>query len=147
MDAKRNDALVFRVGGQDEQREAPSDIYLARCVHIEPDWGYIGNKVALYFRVESGIYEGYRARLFYRKRTPEYAKETGSYFGARSKLIRDLRRIFPNQDLNGQIDVDLGKLFLNKIFRIEVVQKPSQEGTGMNAIVIKIEHPELAESG
>jgi len=145
MDAKRTDALVFRIGGQDEQCEAPSDIYLARCVHIEPDWAHIGSKVALYFRVESGKYEGHRARLFYRKRKPVYAKETGSHFGPRSKLARDLRRIYPDQDFNGQTDVNLGELFLYKIFRIKVKLITVKDGSATNAIVTDIEHPDLAE--
>jgi len=145
MDAKYNDSLLFRISGKDEQREAPSGIYLARCVHIESDWGHIGNKIALYFKVENGKYEGYSVRLFYRKRSSEYVKETGSDFGARSKLVKDLRRIFPDQDFNSQIDINLGGLFLNKIFRIKVEQKPAKDGSGTNAIVTNIEHPDLAE--
>lgn len=140
-------SLVFRVGGQEKVNDAPSgNNYLARCVHIEPDWGHIGSKIALYFIIELGQYKGYRARLFYRKRTEEYAEENGSYFGSRSKFMKDIRRIFPEMDFSKPINIDLGKLFLNRVFKIDVVQKLPKDGTAANSIVTKIEHPDLAES-
>jgi len=46
--------------------QAPEGKHSARCVHVEPNWTFLGNrKIALYFEIDSGLHVGTTARRFY----------------------------------------------------------------------------------
>ena len=118
-----------------EKPQAPEGNYTALCVHVEPNWTFLGNrKVAVYFEIDSGPYAGTTARLFYPlKRWPDNTYE----IVPKSKLMRDIVKLFPNEAEKREIDPVA--LFSNKFFDIEVIQIKSKNGE-VNSIVNTLTH-------
>jgi hypothetical protein len=116
-----------------EKPQAPTGKYIARCVHAEPAWTFLGNrKIALYFEVSEDDYEGTTARRFYNLKK----LHNGEYeIAPKSKFLKDVEKLFPDQSEQDAINpVDL---FLNKFFNIQVERRLSKDG-GHNSIVIDI---------
>lgn len=116
-----------------EKPQAPTGSYTARCVHVEPNWTFLGNrKVAVYFEVDDGPCAGTTARRFY----PLKKLHDGTYeIAPKSKLMGDVKELFPHELNNGEIDPVA--LFADKFFNIEVIQKKSKNGN-FNSIVKKL---------
>lgn len=112
-----------------EKPQAPSGHHIARCVHVELNWTFMANrKIALYFEVSEGEHQGKTARRFYNLQK----LHDGSYqIAAKSKLLRDIKRLFPAQL---QDEVDPVALFQDKFFDIEVVRHIAKDGS-VNSIV------------
>ena len=113
-----------------EKQEAPNGRYTARCVHVEPNWTYLKNrKLALYFEIDEGEHAGCVARRFYNlKRLHDNTYE----IPPKSKLFDDIKRLFPNELNNGEVDPET--LFSGVFFIIEVERK------GKHAIVKSMSH-------
>ena len=109
--------------------QAPTGKYLGCVMHVEPNWTFLGNrKVALYFEILEGPNKECEARKFYGLKL----QENGEYkAGAKSNLVKDMYRFFPNESNNEGLDP---MLFKGKIFLIEVVLIKSDSGES-NAIV------------
>jgi len=118
-----------------EKPHAPEGKHTARCVHVEPNWTFLGNrKVALYFEVDEGPHAGTTARRFYPlKKLPDGTFE----IAPKSKLMRDIVELFLGEAVKGEIDPV--KLFGNKFFDIEVIHKESKTGE-INSIVKTLTH-------
>jgi len=116
-----------------EKPQAPEGKHTARCVHVEPNWTFLGNrKVAVYFEIGDGPHAGTTARRFY----PLKKMADGSYeIVPKSKLMTDIVELFPDELEKGEIDPV--ELFIDKFFDIEVIQKKSKKGE-VNSIVSKI---------
>ena len=113
-----------------EKPQAPTGQHIARCVHVEPNWSFLGvRKVALYFEISEGDHCGKTARRFYNlKRLHDGTFE----IAPRSKLLRDISRLFPGQCKNDALDPVI--LFKDKFFDIEVIRHISKSGD-LNSIV------------
>jgi len=118
-----------------EKPQAPEGKHTARCVHVEPNWTYLGNrKVALYFEIDDGPHAGSTARRFY----PLKKLHDGTYeIAPKSKLMDDIKKLFPHKLNNGEIDPVT--LFADKFFNIEVSHKKAKKG-GVNSIVETLTH-------
>jgi len=118
-----------------EKPQAPEGIHTAQCVHVEPNWTFLGNrKVALYFEIDGGPQTGKTARRFY----PLNKLSDGTYeIPPKSKLMRDIIEMFPDEVKKGEIDPV--ELFGGKFFTIEVIHKISKNGE-INSIVITLTH-------
>ncbi len=127
-----SDHTKIRIGK--EKPQAPSGSYISRCVHVETNWTYLGNrKVATYHEVSEGEHAGKIARRFY----PLKKLHDGSYeIAPKSKLIRDIRKLFPEQLIEDVIDPVA--LFKDKFFDIEVEKRMSKSGE-FNSIVKEID--------
>ena len=131
----------LRVGGTDWM-EAPPGRHIARCTKVDPDFKFKDNrKLVIYFTIRGPV-SGLRARLFYPKRPATLAQETGSDFGIRSKLFKDLARLFPQLVGTGidMVEIDPVMLFLGQDFEIEVEQRQGKKAEVPSAIVVRIEH-------
>ena len=118
--------------------QAPKGTYIAKCIHVEPNWTYLWNrKVALYFEITEGVEKGKQARRFYRlqKYKDEYV------IAPKSKFRKDLKKLFPEHA--EQPDVDVKDLFFGGFFSIQVIEKRSKDGLAINAIVENIERIEV----
>ncbi len=113
-----------------EKPQAPDGIFIARCVHVAPNWTCLGNrKIALYFEVSEGPHKGTTARKFYNLKK----LHDGSYeIAPKSKFLKDVRKLFPDESDKGELSPT--DLFLDKFFDIEVVRRISNDG-GANSIV------------
>ena len=118
-----------------EKPQAPEGKHTARCVHVEPNWTFLGNrKVAAYFEIDDGPYAGTIARRFY----PLKKTHDGTYeIAPKSKLMDDIKKLFPDE-LNNE-SIDPGALFVDKFFNIEVIRKKSKKGE-VNSIVKTLTH-------
>jgi len=118
-----------------EKPQAPEGKHTARCVHVEPNWTFLGNrKVAVYFEIDDGRYAGTIARRFY----PLRKLHDGSYeIAPKSKLMGDIKKLFPHE-LNNE-GIDPAALFADKFFNIEVIRKKSKKGE-VNSIVKTLTH-------
>ncbi|MEL0098938.1 MAG: hypothetical protein VW907_05240, partial [Opitutae bacterium] len=122
---------LIRVGK--EKPQAPTGEHIARCVHVEPAWTFLGNrKIALYFEVCDGIHTGTTARRFYNLKK----LHNGDYeIAPKSKFLKDVGKLFHDQTDKGAIDP--AELFLGKFFINEVERQLSKDG-GFNSIVTEI---------
>ena len=122
---------IIRIGK--ERPQLPSGNFLARCVHVEPNWTYLWNrKVATYFEVSEGDHAGKTARRFY----PLNRLHNGDYeIGPKSKLMKDIKKMFPEYYDKGEIDPVA--LFQDKFFDIKVEKILSKNGE-FNSIVTEI---------
>jgi len=113
-----------------EKPQAPEGEYIARCVHVEPAWTFLGNrKIALYFEVSEGEQVGKTARRFYNLKK----LHDGSYeIAPKSKLLKDVGKLFPHYQSEDAIDPVF--LFQDKFFDIVITRKISKDG-GTNSIV------------
>lgn len=118
-----------------EKPQAPEGNYTARCVHVEPNWTFMGNrKIALYFEIDDGLHSGTTARRFY----PLKKLHDGTYeIAPKSKLMDDIKKLFPNALKKGEIDPV--ELFGDKFFNVEVIQRKSKKGV-VNSIVKTLTH-------
>ena len=118
-----------------EKPQAPEGNHTARCVHVEPNWTFMGNrKIALYFEIDDGLYSGTTARRFY----PLKKLHDGTYeIAPKSKLMDDIKKLFPNELKKGEIDPV--ELFGDKFFNVEVIQRKSKKGV-VNSIVKTLTH-------
>ena len=118
--------------------QAPKGTYIAKCIHVDPNWTYLRNrKVALYFEIMEGVEKGKQARRFYnlQKYIDGYAS------GDKSKFRKDLKKLFPEHA--EQPDVEVKDLFVGVFFSIQVIEKRSRDGSDINAIVENIERIEV----
>ena len=113
--------------------QAPNGEYIAKCVHVEPNWKFLGNrKVAVYLEVSEGENEGKVARLFY----PLRKLHDDNYdIAPKSKLMKDIKRMFP--EYFGKGEIDPVELFQDKFFYIKVEKCMSKDGE-FNSIVKEI---------
>ena len=118
--------------------QAPKGTYIAKCIHVDPNWTYLRNrKVALYFEITEGVEKGKQARRFYRLQ-----KYIDGYAAApKSKFKKDLKKLFPKDA--EQPDVEVKDLFVGVFFSIKVIEKRSKDGLAINAIVENIERIEV----
>lgn len=116
--------------------QAPAGNYLARCVHVEPNWTYFRNKkIALYFEVAEGPNKGMTARRFYQLKL----KQDGSVeIRPRSKFMDDVKKLFPDK-ANAE-EIDPVSLFAGKHFDIVVIEKPTKDKKLSNSLAIEINH-------
>jgi len=126
---------VIRI--RQEKPQAPSGKYLARVIHVETNWTYLGNrKAALYLEVTEGPEEGTQARLFYNL---SYSDNGEIEIGPKSKLARDMEKLFPDEIADGVVDLSL---FKDKVFQVTMERVKAKDGE-INAIVTNIEHPDV----
>jgi hypothetical protein len=130
---KRQSGQSIKLGK--EKPQAPPGNYIARCVHVEPNWTFLWNrKVAIYFEVNEGLHAGKTARRFY----PLKKLHDGTFeIAPKSKLMRDIEKLFPDELNHGAIDPMV--LFIDRFFNIEVIQKKSKKDE-LNSIVASLAH-------
>lgn len=122
----------------EETPQAPAGKYQARCIHVEPNWSFFGNrKIALYFEITEGIHRGTTARRFY----PLKRKGDTFSIGDKSKFKQDMQKLFPDKAY--ACEIDPVELFQDKFFDIVIVQRSTKNGLSKNSIVTEINHPEL----
>ena len=123
----------------EEKPQAPKGEYVAKCVHVNPEWSFLGNKkIALYFEITEGEHKHKEARLFY-----NLERDADGEFKIRpkSKLMKDTKKLFPEKVDEGEYDPN--DLFENQFFKITVDEKKTKDGTEKNSIVTTIENTDV----